>query len=174
MANGRRAVRHVSSDPSKIPYGGFSPVRLQAGSRRPPSPAPPAYRLAPVVPASAHSSPTGQSPHCVGVEADSVRTLRPRGPWLGVGLCCPVASQGGKASLSLTMASSELLARSGRLIIFAGRSLPYGCGTEGPCFHLRILLPVPPSVPRQTGRPRTIVRPPVLAFARMRGARRLR
>ena len=32
VANGRQAVHHVSSPPSKIPYGGFSPVRLQIGS----------------------------------------------------------------------------------------------------------------------------------------------
>jgi len=31
VANGRQAVTHVSSPPSKIPYGGFSPVRLQIG-----------------------------------------------------------------------------------------------------------------------------------------------
>jgi len=39
VANGHQAVHHVSSSPSKIPYGGFSPVRLQAGRRRQPSPA---------------------------------------------------------------------------------------------------------------------------------------
>jgi len=32
VANGRQAMHHVSSPPSKIPYGGFSPVRLQIGS----------------------------------------------------------------------------------------------------------------------------------------------
>ena len=32
VANGRQAVHHVSSPLSKIPYGGFSPVRLQIGS----------------------------------------------------------------------------------------------------------------------------------------------
>src|SRR3954451_1494001 len=34
VANGHRAVRHVSSILSKIPYGGFSPVRLQTGTIR--------------------------------------------------------------------------------------------------------------------------------------------
>jgi len=56
---------------------------------------------------------------------------------------------------------------------FAGGSLPCGRWSEGPCFHLRILLVVLLPVPRQTGRPGTIRRPPVVAFARMRGARRL-
>ena len=32
VANGHQALHHVSSSPSKIPYGGFSPVRLQTAS----------------------------------------------------------------------------------------------------------------------------------------------
>src|SRR5512139_1202925 len=31
VANGHQALQPVSSSPSKIPYGGFSPVRLQTG-----------------------------------------------------------------------------------------------------------------------------------------------
>jgi hypothetical protein len=95
----------------------------------------------------------------------------PRGPWLGVGLCglcCPVAS-------SLTTASSAPLGPSRRLICFVRRVFASGArGREGPCFRLRILLVVPLPVPRRAGRPRTIRRPPVVAFARMRGARRPR
>ena len=37
VANGHQAVHFVSSAPSKIPYGGFSPVRLQAGCQKHPS-----------------------------------------------------------------------------------------------------------------------------------------
>ena len=37
VANGHQAIHFVSSAPSKIPYGGFSPVRLQAGCQRRPS-----------------------------------------------------------------------------------------------------------------------------------------
>ena len=38
VANGHQAIHFVSSAPSKIPYGGFSPVRLQTRLRpRPPS-----------------------------------------------------------------------------------------------------------------------------------------
>src|SRR5439155_3457081 len=38
VANGHQAIHFVSSAPSKIPYGGFSPVRLQTRFRqRPPS-----------------------------------------------------------------------------------------------------------------------------------------
>ena len=38
VANGHQAMQHVSSSPSKIPYVGFSPVRLQTGIRPRPSP----------------------------------------------------------------------------------------------------------------------------------------
>jgi hypothetical protein len=38
VANGHQFIHPVSSAPSKIPYGGFSPVRLQAGCQRRPSP----------------------------------------------------------------------------------------------------------------------------------------
>ena len=37
VANGHQAMHSVSSAPSKIPYGGFSPVRLQAGCQERPS-----------------------------------------------------------------------------------------------------------------------------------------
>jgi len=50
VANGRQTVHPVSPSPSKIPYGGFSPVRLQAGCQ--PRPSPP-----PVHPASAYTRP---------------------------------------------------------------------------------------------------------------------
>ena len=173
VANGHRTVQHVSSSLSKIPYGGFSPVRLQTGRQRQPSPARTrarAYMPPKLLPFPLTVAHRGQSPHCVGVEAGAVEAHRSRGPWLGVGLFCPVAS-------SLTMASSELLARSSRLIAiggFAGWSLPCGRWPEGPCFQLRILLIVPLPVPRRTGWPWTIRRPSVIAFARMRWARRPR
>ena len=128
--SGHQAVHHVSFSPSKIPYGGFSPVRLQAGRRRQPSP--PGRRPRGLICRPSPSGPSGprrgspssrdgQSPHWVGVEAGSVRAHRPRGPWLGVGLCCPVAS-------SLTTASSALLGRSRRLIVSSGGSSPQGPG----------------------------------------------
>src|SRR2546423_8730924 len=40
VANGHQAMHFVSSAPSKIPYGGFSPVRLQAGCQKRPSSSP--------------------------------------------------------------------------------------------------------------------------------------
>ena len=115
VANGHQAIHFVSSAPSKIPYGGFSPVRLQTRLRpRPPSPAPPRWLI---------------GRHC--------RYLRPRrlirsrvcaqaaprtsdhdressGPWLPHRLFCPAGS-------SLTMATSAPLRATRRLMSYSVR-----------------------------------------------------
>src|ERR1019366_10802206 len=71
----------------------------------------------------------------------------------------------------LTMASSEALVLSRRLMFFAVGSLPYGQGPEIPCFTLLVLLSVPSAVPRRIGWPSTVVLPSALAFAQSQGAR---
>lgn len=38
VANGHQPIHHVFPSPSKLPYGGFFPVRLQAGIQPQPSP----------------------------------------------------------------------------------------------------------------------------------------
>jgi hypothetical protein len=43
VANGHQTLHFVSSAPSKIPYGGFSPVRLQTGCQQRPSREPRLY-----------------------------------------------------------------------------------------------------------------------------------
>ena len=115
VANGPQAIHFVSSAPSKIPYGGFSPVRLQT-------------RLTPRPPSRACPHPLiGR--HC--------RYLRPRrfvrsgscdqpapktsdhnressGPWLPVRLYCPGGS-------SLTMATSAPLSATQRLMHYSVR-----------------------------------------------------
>jgi len=71
-AYGHQALHHVSFSPSKIPYGGFSPVRLQTGSRPQPSPIAHAIGLYAIsIPFSfaLGSSQWEQSPLCVGVQA---------------------------------------------------------------------------------------------------------
>lgn len=115
VANGHQAIHFVSSAPSKIPYGGFSPVRLQT-------------RFMPRPP-----SRTDQRPligrHC--------RYLRPRrlirsrscdqaaprtsdhdressGPWLPDRLYCPARSL-------LTMATSAPLSATRRLMDYSVR-----------------------------------------------------
>lgn len=61
VANGHQTMHHVSSSLSKIPYGGFSPVRLQTGSpRRPSSSTPRSYLYAVQVRPSDPNSPCGQ------------------------------------------------------------------------------------------------------------------
>ena len=91
-----------------FPQYGFKPV--VGGNLRPHA----GLYAAQASSALAHNSPVGQSPHCVGVEASSVQTHRPRGPWLGSGLCCPAAS-------TLTTASSALLGPLGGLLSFVRR-----------------------------------------------------
>ncbi len=113
VANGHQAIHFVSSAPSKIPYGGFSPVRLQT-------------RLTPRPPSRAHPRPLIDR-HC--------RYLRPRrfvrsgscdqpaprvsdhdressGPWLPDRLYCPAGS-------SLTMATSAPLSATQRLMDYS-------------------------------------------------------
>ena len=115
VANGHQAIHFVSSTPSKIPYGGFSPVRLQT-------------RLTPRPP-----SRTGQRP----LIDRHGRYLRPRrlirnwscdpsaprtsdhdrgssGPWLPDRLYCP-------ASSSLTMATSAPLSATRRFMDYSAR-----------------------------------------------------
>ena len=138
----------VSSSPSKIPYGGFSPVRLQTGIPPRPSPARssssrypvPAYtRLKFLSPMRV----TSRSGTCVQAALPSSdRTLPSRGPWLARGLYCPAGS-------TLTMTSSETLAASGPTYDFAVRCY---LRREGPQFTLPVCLSVPSSVPRQTER----------------------
>ena len=112
VANGHQAVHHVSSSLSKIPYGGFSPVRLQTEL--------PGRHLRPrahtrrliggqQVRRSAPVALTGNLP-LPAVCGVSGEPLRSRGPWLAGGLFCP-------ASSNATMASSEPLASIHRLIV---------------------------------------------------------
>lgn len=115
VADGHQAIHFVSSAPSKIPYGGFSPVRLQT-------------RLTPRPPSRAYRRPLiGR--HCRYLV--SRRFIRSRtcvqtaprisdhdressGPWLPVRLYCPVGS-------SLTMATSAPLSATQRLMNYSVR-----------------------------------------------------
>jgi len=141
VANGHQAIHSVSSAPSKIPYGEFSPVRLQTRCRAATftGASAPAYR--PLQPAS------GVPPLLLPGYLD-LRPIRARrtpsqalpssGPWLRQRFCCPPAS-------SLTMATSELLRRSHRFHIYSRWASP---DAAGPHFYLPELNDVPPSVLR--------------------------
>ncbi len=118
--------RHVSSSPSKIPYGGFSPVRLQTGYQ-PWRPSPAIHSAVSVRHASApndhqlirHHSPSAGTPLVLSdkIAGSVARTLQSSGPWLASGLCCPTRS-------SLTMAASESLRNFRRLICIHTTDLP--------------------------------------------------
>jgi hypothetical protein len=65
VANGHQAMQHVSSNLSEIPYGGFSPVRLQTGSIRRHL-----HRLRRLIDGQLHRLlQISFSPHCVGARA---------------------------------------------------------------------------------------------------------
>jgi hypothetical protein len=112
----------VSLSPSKIPYGGFSPVRLQTERRARPSSShdlymPQAMVFRPVAPR--------------GISAG----LRPmalpsRGPSLGRGLCCPTASTLLWPHLRLSEPPADLCIRRR---VFASRPAPRGSPLYSPC-----------------------------------------
>jgi hypothetical protein len=115
VANGHQAIHFVSSAPSKIPYGGFSPVRLQT-------------RLMPWPPSWAYQR-LLIGHHCRYlfsrrfVRSGSCDQAAPRtsdhdrgssGPWLPNRLYCPAGS-------SLTMATSAPLSATQRLMHYSAR-----------------------------------------------------
>ena len=161
VANGHQALHYVSSSPSKIPYGGFSPVRLQTGySTATFADGTPSAYMRPTV----HGSPSTPSGPRGQVSAGGVvhLDLQSRGPWLASGLCCPARS-------SLTMASSEPLGLSRRLMLLRRRVFASSAEAERfPNLLCVSVLSVPSPVPRRTGRLHpTVASPPVLAFAHL-------
>ena len=116
VANGHQALHFVSSAPSKIPYGGFSPVRLQTRlTQRPPS-------------RTCHRPLIGR--HCrhlvsrrfirsgsfdQSAPGTSDHDRESSGPWLPVRLYCPVGSL-------LTMATSAPLRVTRRLMDYSAES----------------------------------------------------
>jgi len=167
VAKGHQAMHHVSSALSKIPYGGFSPVRLQTGcqprpsptadglSAKPASPSPRPTYTGPQRPVQPGATPRNRAGRPV-IEPKLKRrssplptALQSRGPWLARRFCCPAGS-------SPTMASCETLAPLPATYGLYAGSLPDGlvwAGSERFPNLLRLSLPlVPPSVPRGTDR----------------------
>ena len=144
VANGHQTVHSVSSTPSKIPYGGFSPVRLQTSCQERPSPTHTEL-------IRAHSSYLLHTRYSV-VGPASKRYVRPltrtrpsSGPWLPNRFCCPAGS-------SLTTATSAPLPASRRLMNYtrlALRSRASGRGSPiysvSPCAHAVARTPVVPA-----------------------------
>jgi len=115
VANGHQAIHFVSSAPSKIPYGGFSPVRLQTHfMQRPSSQA--CRRLLVgrhclyLRPGRLFRSGSCDQP----APRTSDRDRGSSGPWLPGRLCCPAGSL-------LTIATSAPLSATQRLMDYSFR-----------------------------------------------------
>lgn len=168
--------QHVSSSPSEIPYDGFSPVRLQAGSPlRPSAPltgssARPAYTSHPgplYAVQARFASPSGPPRSAVPCETHRMRpcgqaalgsvrrALQPRGPSLSRRLCCPAGSPLLWPHLRLSAPPAGLSSSSRRVSCPSGSS---GRGAERVPNLLRMSVPLVPSpVPRWTPSLRTAV-----------------
>src|SRR6266550_746410 len=125
VANGHQAIHFVSSAPSKIPYGGFSPVRLQTRL----TPQPPSHM-------QKHRLIGRYCRYLVSrrfVHSRSCDQLAPRtsdhdrgssGPWLPDRLYCPARS-------SLTMATSAPLTATRRLMDYSVKLRNQSAGRRG-------------------------------------------
>jgi len=169
-------LHHVSCSPSKIPYVGFSPVRLQTGIQmRPSLKNARVKREAHMHHAQSNLYATKAVPLCFcgpfgHVWRNRIPTaIQSRGPWLSSVLCCHTGSW-------LTMASSESVGPFQCLIffvhwIFALRPR-MGWYRQIPQFAPRICNSVPSSVPRRSCQVHLVVSSPtVLAFAKSAVAR---
>ena len=115
VANGHQAIHFVSSAPSKIPYGGFSPVRLQTHlTPRPPSRTTPH----PLMGRHCRYLRPGRFIRSGSFDQSAPRTSdfdrESSGPWLPSRLYCPAGS-------SLTMATSAPLPATQRLMVYSAR-----------------------------------------------------
>ena len=113
VANGHRAIYFVSSAPSKIPYGGFSPVRLQ--TRLTQRPSSPACRRRLIGRHCSYLRPQRRIRNGTCVQSApkaSDLNHESSGPWLPVRLYCPVGS-------SLTMATSAPLSATRRFMDYS-------------------------------------------------------
>jgi hypothetical protein len=175
VAKSHQAMQHVSSSPSKIPYVGFSPVRLQTGIPPRPSLALCGLSARPTYPRSRpaytrlkflNSKGEGTSHNRTIVQV--VRLSRSK----NIPVQRPLARR--KVMLSSQVLAYYGLIRNSRPLpstyeLYDG-SLPYGhvwTGIERLPNLLRVSVPsVPSSVPRRSGwLPLTVPSPSVLAFA---------
>ena len=181
VANGHQALQYVSSSPSKIPYVGFSPIRLQTGIQ--PQPSPGRHSLS-ARPTYTYPAQTYRRPKLLPQKRVGPQRYR----WF---FRCRAKAQSGLHSilsasnpvqrplaLQRVMLSHQVIAYYGLIrnsrplppiyVLYDG-SLPYGhvwAGIERLPNLLRMSLStVPPSGPRRAERlPTTVPSPPVLAF----------
>jgi hypothetical protein len=167
---------HVSCSPSKIPYVGFSPVRLQTGIQLRPSPVGTRLKSEALIhhlPDNLYvtkaEKPDSYSPKAFLAEPDASTALPVQRPLATQALCCHSGS-------SPNMASSETVYPSRRLISFVRRVFALrprmGWNRQLPQFAPRTYHIVPSSVPRRSLRVHLVVSSPnVLAFATLASAR---
>jgi hypothetical protein len=182
----QKQVTCVFPSPSKIPYGGFSPVRLQTEIYPPPSQPVPRLSAARIPPAmalisgqkprhpsaAAHQRANGRESSLTCSKRHSSRqheAIPSRGPWLPCGLCCPAGSL-------LTTASCAPLALTLPLMdLWSGPTTQgpaSGGEQEGPQFNRCVCSYVPSPGPRWTRWLHVAVpSPSVLAFAEFAAAR---
>jgi hypothetical protein len=160
VANGHQIIPNDSCSPSKIPYGGFSPVRLQTEIPPRPSSTPPELKRKTRIPSGHVSGVLNQDlfrPEALGSPEGYAVPPDPCLLWPHVKLS--------ELPAGLSASPRQVFA------LRSGRSQP----REAPQFTPRIFLTVPPSVPRQTGwPPMTVSSPSALAFATSAPARHLR
>jgi hypothetical protein len=180
VANGHQIMPDDSCSPSKIPYGGFSPVRLQTGIQPEPSSAflelkrrtriP--SRKANLYPAQVQVSPP-MVPVPPGQVSGSVDQDLSRPEALGSPGSYAISPDPRLLWPHPKLSASPAGLSASSRQVFAPRSGSSRC-REAPQFTLPVLLPVPSYVPRQTrGLPSTVSSPPALAFARSAPARHL-
>jgi len=143
-ANGHQTLHHVSSSPSKIPYGGFSPVRLQTELPR---------------------RDLRRRAHPGGLYAASRSDVLPLWPSRASGLAAVSGVSARNISVQRPLAHQPVML-SGRVIAYYGlirasgrHRLAYWSSSsrplerpEGPNFYLPVRDSVPPALPRRTGR----------------------
>jgi len=146
VAKGHQTIHFVSSTPSKIPYGGFSPVRLQTRfTPRPPSPAFPHRLIGRHCRYLVSRRLTRSRSFDQAAPGPSDHDRESSGPWLPRRLYCPAGSL-------LTMATSAPLRASRRLMVYArrtSRSRASGRGSPiysaSSCAHALARTPVVPT-----------------------------
>jgi hypothetical protein len=156
VANGHQIMPNDSCSPSKIPYGGFSPVRLQTRIQPRPSSAPPELKRKTRIPSGTADSYAAKVQASPPIVLDSPRQFsgavshepsRPEALGSPEGYAVPPGLRLLWPHLKLSVSPTGLSSSPRR--VFALRS-GRGRSREAPQFTPHVSLTVPPSVPRQT------------------------
>ena len=153
VANGPQITPYVSCSPSKIPYGGFSPVRLQ--TELPPRPSPVGLEIKrmtriPSSPSALYAArvPLGFPPVALRLQVLRGGLFRPEALGSPAGYAVPPGHCLLRPHEPLSASPSGLSSFSSRRV-FALRS-DKGGYREVPQFTPRVFLSVPSSVPRES------------------------